>query len=241
MRDYPCYLRIEEESGFVFSSGVNFATFWAGIPYKPSNLLLLKGAPQNAQYHRKIGLEYILEKDLPSFLQEDVYQYGDFSWINFAEATSLETLSDENLAELLFAAHTCRPIHHYLWEQMHNQYLYLCHDDDYWVKIYMNRLTDYKPVLEAKIRLELMGRKRFMAPIPDEILDTLYNFFISGGVFDFENALVSATFSGVRIFPLKDMGFDPDEIHRGLDHQRKIAGVGYYLEYHPKTKKWFLL
>lgn len=241
MRDYPCYIRIEEEGGFVFSSGVNFATFWAGIHRKPHNLLLLQGWPQDGNYHQKIGLQYILEESLPSFLQEDVYQYGDFSWVDFESVEALEALADEELAELLFAAHSRRPMGSAQLKGLQNRYLYLCHDDDYWVKLYMPERTDYKPVLEAKIRHELMGHKRTMAPIPAEILDALYEFFKTGGVFDFENASVSSTFSGVRIFPLTGMGFNPDEIHRGLDRKRSIASIGYYLSYHPKTKKWQLL
>lgn len=75
MRDYPCYIKINEEEGYVFTTGVNFKTFWAGLENVPSHLLLLRGYPINACFNCKTGLEYVSPHKMADFLEEEVYKY----------------------------------------------------------------------------------------------------------------------------------------------------------------------
>jgi hypothetical protein len=178
---------------------------------------------------------------MPAFLKENVYNYGDFCWADFQSENAMKSLTDAEISELLFAAHLKRPIASPYFESLENEYLYLCHDDDYWVKVYMKNVDKYKTVIEQKIKSVFMGRKKSMEPIPQEILDQLYQYFLGGAVFDFENCVASSIYTGVRIYPTGDIGFNVDDIHRALDHRRNIAGIGCYLEYNSKRKKWALI
>ncbi len=241
MRTYPCYINIKESEGYVFTTGMEFKTFISAIPNEVEGFLMLKGSPINAKFDRHTSFEYISKDSSKAFMEEDVYNYGDFCWIDFAEEKNLEKLTDENIAELLFAAHLKRPLRSAFFDALGNKYLYLCHDDDYWVKVYLKNVMEYKLVIEQKIREIFIGRKKSLSPIPQDILNELYQYFIGGAVFDFENCTVSSIHTGVRIFPTRDIGFCADDVHRELDHQRNIAGIGKYLEYNPKTKKWSLL
>ena len=242
MKTYPCYIYIDETDGYVFSTGMDFKTFAAALRGKARGLLLLKGFPRDAVYDRHTSFEYVPPKETANFIQEeDVYDYGDFCWVDFSESKDIAKLTDEEIAALLFAAHLKRPLGSPFFDSIGNQYLYLCHDDDYWVKVYMQDIKKYKLVIEQKIRNCFMGKKRSLAPIPSDIIDDLFDFFKSGAVFDFENSTVSSIHTGVRIFPTRNIGFCADDIHKELDHQRNIGGIGKYLEYNPKTKKWSLL
>lgn len=241
MRTYPCHININEAEGYVFTTGMEFKTFISAVPDKIEGFLLLKGSPLNAQFDRHTYWEYVSQEELEAFLQEDVYNYGDFCWVDFADERKLKNLTDENIAELLFATHLKRPLNTVFVDALSNSYLYLCHDDDYWVKVYMKNVRNYKFVIEQKIREIFMGRKKSLSPIPQDMLDELYNYFIGGAVFDFENCTVSSIHTGVRIFPARNLGFRADDIHSELDRQRNIAGTGKYLEYNPKTKKWALI
>ncbi len=241
MKYYPCHININEKDGFVFATGIEFSLFISAMPKRPNNILMLRGFPQNSRFDLRTCLEYITEADMEEFLSEDVYNYGDFCWADMQSDADLKKITDEELAELLFSAHLKRPLNEIFFTSLKNRYLYLCHDDDYWVKVYMQEVKEYKAVIEKKIRTVFMGRKRSMPPIPEEILNALYHFFIGGGTFDFENATISSIHTGVRIYPAPNVGFNVDDIHKLLDRQRNIASIGHYLEYNPKTKKWALL
>lgn len=121
---------------------------------------------------------------------------------------------------------------------INNQYVYLCHDDDYWVKIYLKDLSCYKGVIEQKIRQVFMGRKKSLAPLPEALLDRLYTLAKKGMIFDFENCTVSTPYSGVTIYPARAIPLSYDLIHKELDYQRNLTGLSHYLEYNSKTKKW---
>lgn len=241
MRRYPCYININETEGYILSTGVEFKTFITALKESVNGFLFLAGYPENAGFDRRTCFEYVTQDDIPDFLEEDVYNYGDFCWADISESGDITKITDQEIAEMLFAAHLKRPFHHTFWDSIGNRYLYLCHDDEYWVKVYMKQIEEYKLVIEEKIRRCFIGRKRWLAPIPSEIMEGLYEFCTKGAIFDFENCTVSSIHTGVRIFPARDIGFCADDIHKELDHQRNIAGNGCYLEYNPRTKKWLLL
>lgn len=242
MKSYPCYICINEAEGYIFSTGMGFKTFAAALLNKKSGLLILKGYPQYARYDKHTSFEYVPPDKTANFMQEeDVYSYGDFCWVDFYQDRDITKLADKEIAGLLFAAHLKHPLESAFCSSIENQYLYLCHDDDYWVKVYMKDINNYKLVIAQKIRECFMGRKRSLPPIPNNIIDNLFNLFKSGAVFDFENSTVSSIYTGVRILPTRNIGFCADDIHKELDHQRNIAGIGVSLEYNPKTKKWSLL
>lgn len=242
MRSYPCYIYINEEEGYVFSSGMDFKTFAGALLNKTSGLLILKGYPCYARYDRHTSFEYVPTDKKVLFIQEeDVYSYGDFCWADFAEDKSITKLTDKEIAELLFAAHLKRPLESAFFSSLENQYLYLCHDDYYWVRVYMRDTKQYKLVIEQKIRDWFIGRKRSLAPIPEDIIDELFDLFKKGAVLDFEKGMVSSDFTGASVLPVESMEFSVDDIHKELDRKRNMIGIGKRLEYNSKTKKWSLL
>ncbi len=230
-----CYIKIDEESNSVFTSGMTFKDFMSGIKETPNNILVLKGFPDEGNWSHKLGFEYILQNNMESFIEEDVYSYGDFCWVDFQCEDDLEKVSNEELAELLYLAHRVEPLRKFTFHSLQNRYAYLCHDDDYIVKVYMNDIKVYKEVIHHKILSELKGRKRSIEPVPSEILDKLYDMFKGGAAFDFENAYSN----GVNIYPIKKDGYI-DDIHKSLDRKRNIPGCGICLDYNPRTKKWMI-
>lgn len=47
---------------------------------------------------------------MESFLQKDVYNYGDFCWVDFQCENDLEKVSNEEFAELLYLSHRIEPL-----------------------------------------------------------------------------------------------------------------------------------
>ncbi len=48
--------------------------------------------------------------NMESFLQKDVYNYGDFCWVDFQCENDLEKVSNEEFAELLYLSHRIEPL-----------------------------------------------------------------------------------------------------------------------------------
>jgi hypothetical protein len=237
MNHQACYIRVNESDGYVATAGIGFKTFFEAIPDKPYGLLMLGGYPVNAQYDVHTRLEYVPQEQMPAFMQEDVYGFGDFCWVDFKAEDDIQKLTDDELAELYFAAHMKRPLRKPFIDTLRNSYLYLSHDDAHWVNVYMRDTKTFKAVIEQKIRKELMGRKKRMSPMPNDMLDEVYLLFSDGGVFDFER--VSPEITGVSIYPVKGAELDADDIHKELDRQRNIGNYRF-LEYNSRTHKWNL-
>lgn len=228
-----CYIKIDEENNSIITSGMTFKDFISGINQKPKNMLILKGFPYNCSWCKELGLEYITPEKMEDFLQENVYHYGDFCWIDFQDKENLNFVTKQELAELLYLSHKKIPLQNFQFNTLKNRYVYLCHDDDYIVNIYMQSLEEYKDIIQYKILSELKGRKRSIEPIPEYIIDKLYDLFKEGYAFDFENAYNT----GVRVLPIGEI-HGVETIHSKLDRQRNIPGAGICVDYNSKTKKW---
>lgn len=180
------------------------------------------------------GLEYIPAGNMAQYVKSDVHGYGDFSWVDFAEVDSLENIAQQELAELLYLAHMWKPLSSFCFSSLNNRYAYIAHDDDWAVRVYMKDVKNYKQVIEYKILKELKGRKRSIAPIPEEIMEQLYGMFCEGAVLDFENSYLT----GVRVYLIGEID-NMDGIHDKLDKLRyRLQGVG--LEYNVNKKTWRL-
>jgi len=231
-----CYIQINEEENYVNTSGMTFNEFYEGIQVKPNNILILKGYPGDryCQFDNKTDLEYVTSDNIKDFAQTNVYDYGDFYWLDFKSIDSLKSISDLELAEILFLAHKAKPVKTFRFGCLNNQYVYCCHDDSWSVKVYMNRIESYKSVIEYKILKELKGKKKTISPFPKDISDRLYTLFKQGGIIDFEYGVKDS----VRIYPVGCLN-DMDAIHEKLDKLRTCL-KGLSLGYNRVTKKWDL-
>lgn len=226
------YIKIDEQQSCIYTTGMTFKEFIFGMKPKINNILILSGFPEVSNWNRKLCLEYIKKEKLNDFYEEDVYSYGDFCWVDFENESDLNNVTKEELASLLYMAHLKEKLNDFKIKSLNNKYAYLCHDDEYSVKIYMQNTKKYKKVIQYKILKELQGKKKMIAKIPDDIMDTLYDYFKQGAVIDFERAYLT----GVNIYIIGDY-FDIDLIHKKLDSKRNVFN-NCNLDYNRKNKKW---
>jgi len=226
------YIKICEKENYIQTSGLTFNEFYNGIDEKPQNILILKGYPKNATFNKKISLEYISSEFVKDFTDTNVYRYGDFCWFDFDNVEQINSLSNAQLAELLFFSHMTKPLDSYQISGLNNKYAYNSHDDDWFVRVYMKDTKSYLSVIEYKILRELKGRKKYIAPLTDTILKQIYDFAKGGAVIDFEESYLT----GVHIYKIGAFN-DIDSIHRTLDKRRENLG-GLCLYYDTKLKKW---
>ena len=231
-KNWFLYIKINEADKYIVSTGISFNDFINGIAVKPKNILILKGCPLACERSSELDLDYITQEQMEAFSQEKVYHYGDFCWVDFHDVRALQGISKEGLAQLLYLAHKKEPWDNVVIRGLENRYAYLSHDDDYWVKIYMENPCSYMSVVEQKIILALKRHKKEIADMPAEISEKLYEIFKQGAIIDFEKT----NRNGVGIYPaieLENFG----EMYRKLEKIRS-RNKKIYLAYDAISKQW---
>ena len=229
------FIRIFENESYIESSGISFNEFYNGINEKPRNILVLKGHPNNTAFNYEHLFHYITSENVVEFTKSNVYDYGDFCWVDFTNSKHLNDLSNKQLAELLFFAHKAKPLLSHYFSDLDNKYSYCSHDDEWFVRVFMEETKNYLSVIAYKLLTELKGRKKHISPLPDAILGYIYNLAKDGIIIDFENSFTT----GVMIYKAGSVD-NLDYIHKALDKCRKNL-FGLCLSYNSKSHKWRLI
>ncbi len=225
------YISIDEKNHVVATSGITWSEFYHGIDDKPKGILLMKRVTIKIDTCN-LSLDYIPPERMSEFVKSDVYNLGEFHWVDFEDVASLSNVTDAELSEILFTSHMGRPLKSYKIDSLQNRYVYLGHDDGWFTKTYMDCPSNYRHVINYKICKEIKGRRCGIEPIQDDVMAWMLPLFQKGAVLDFEGG----TEVGVCIYQIgraKSM----DEIHWSLDRHRKQSGR-VYLEYDSRKKKW---
>ena len=199
---------------------------------------MIEGDPCHALYNDDTKMWVVPEESIMEFAEENVYSFGNFSWVDYENDSQIKNISKIELAELLYATHMKKPISAYTWASLNNNFLYLSHDDSFWVKVYLKDVDDYKYVIEHKIRKELKGKRRSIEPISECILNSVFDFCKNGAVFDFENMVETGMGVGVTIYKVGDVGLNAANIHNKFDEQKRIIANEIFLDYNSRSKKW---
>lgn len=228
------YVSIDIVKSEVFSCGGKFSEFVNFISIKPDNILLMEGNFYQGHWNRKIGLDYADKDNIEDLITDDVYNYGDFAWVDYKDKDDINNIPPMELAELLYISHMKTPLHTPFLKSLNNNYIYLAHDDEYWTKIYMKNIYDYKKVIEGKILKELKGRKKEILSIPDEIMDIIFGGASQGILIDFENTYCIDGSTGVNIYKIGKYR-DYDQVHDVFERKKNCRNL-INLEY--RNKKW---
>ena len=228
------YISIDIEKNKVFSCGGKFSDFISFISIKPENILLMKGNFYEGHWNNKIGLDYADKDNINDLILDDVYSYGDFVWVDYEDKDLIDNISPMELAELLYISHMKIPLNTPFLKSLNNNYIYLAHDDNYWTKIYMKNIYDYKKVIEGNVLKKLKGRKKEISPIPQYIMNLIFDGACEGILIDFENTYYINGSTGVNIYKMGKYE-NYDQIHDVFERKKDCRNL-ITLEY--RKKKW---
>ncbi|GAE89771.1 hypothetical protein [Acetivibrio straminisolvens] len=124
------YVKIDRNNSMVHSTGITFKDFSMGLNLDKC-YLILAGYSHECRFNTKLLLEYVTKEQARSLIEQDVYAFGDFCWVDFENEKQLHLVTDEELARLLFMSHQKRPLGSFRIDSLMNEYGYLCHDDGY--------------------------------------------------------------------------------------------------------------
>ncbi|MDQ0896174.1 hypothetical protein QFZ80_000002 [Paenibacillus sp. V4I7] len=197
---------------------------------RPENLLLLKHNFGNAQWNQHSRFDYVTKQEINELIENNVYGYGDFCWVDFSEEEDLDTLSNNQIAELLFFGHLAKPLHNV----PKKRFAYFAHDDGWFNKLYITDLHDYEILLARVITLKLhklTGRKFF--DIPKDISSVLLECTKDGLFIDLSRVIKSKVEFKI---PITAIGHyrDMDKVY---DFREEISDYKVWLVYSKKLWK----
>ncbi|MBU8879915.1 hypothetical protein BGM26_13090 [Bacillus sp. FJAT-29790] len=178
------YIHLNEQDQFVITYGIEFAEFAACLSDSLNNLLLLKHRFDHGDFNMHTSLEYVSRDKLNKLMEDDVYGYGNFCWIDFEEEELLNELPGQTIAELLYLGHLKDHLKLPFYNYLSNRYVYLAHDDGWFNKTYYRDFHDFYRVLGEtiprkmgliKVEKSLLGIKktRTYPPISKDIFYAL--------------------------------------------------------------------
>jgi hypothetical protein len=187
------YVHLNENDRYALSSGITFDEFVSSLSESINHLLLLEHRFDDGDFNMHTMLDYVPKKRLMRLASDDVYEYGDFCWIDFEEMEGLDEIPGQVLAELLYLGHVKEPLRPPFYTYLGNQYAYLAHDDGWFNKTYYRDLNDFYRLLSQVIPMKLgstkpeknllgLKKKRTYPSVDQHLLLSLKGFMSEGMV-----------------------------------------------------------
>jgi len=211
-----------------YSYGIEFHEFMSCISEKPELLILLKHKFDDALLNLHSRFEYVTSNELKDLINDDVYGYGDFCWIDMKTADELDHMSKQHIAELLYFGHLAEPLHRLPMAR----FAYYAHDDGWFNKLYVTDIEDYECLLWKVLLLKLTKlTRRSFVDIPPNLSMVLLEFTKEGLFIDLSK--IKKSRNEVAI-PITAIGHyrDMDKVY---DLRDEIEEYKLYLVYSQKS------
>ena len=144
------YANLSPERNEAVFSGIKFADFIECTLIPIENILLLSPIDIGEKYCH--NFELIEGKDNIAKLKlENIYRYGNFNFVDYANNALVNSLSKEQVAELLYLAHMYEPLKTPFFDKLQNNYAYLSHDDGWYCKLYCKEWQASTSILLNKL------------------------------------------------------------------------------------------
>ena len=104
------YVHLNENDRYALLYGITFDEFVSCLSESINHLLLLEHRFDDGDFNMHTMLDYVPKKRVMRLASDDVYEYGDFCWIDFEEMEGLDEIPGQVLAELLYLGHVKEPL-----------------------------------------------------------------------------------------------------------------------------------
>ncbi|WP_313804343.1 hypothetical protein [Cytobacillus sp.] len=209
------YIHINEREHYTITYGIEFAQFAQSLFATLNNLLLLKHRYEDGDFNMHTLHEFVPKEKLKKLMEEDVYGYGDFCWIDFEEEEALNELPSQAIAELLYLGHLKEHLKLPFYNHLSNRYVYLAHDDGWYNKTYYRDFSDFYSLLgevipekmgQTKVEKTLFGlkKKRSYPTISSDILRLLKPMMREGALLSVKDIEQNRTRIEIPIWTIGD-------------------------------------
>lgn len=182
------YLYEDEENHRLTMSGVSFSDFVTALDLKRP--LLVSGADfKSVKQSFRTGLSYVEAHEINQFSQSTDVVRHPLNAIDIRSSHSLDTLTDAEIAELLFLMHMKRGMPSPFAPTIENEFAYFSESDGLQATVYLKDWSQIERIIsifvQQKIRRELRGLSPF--PLTAEILIRVRQLLSKGILIDFAN------------------------------------------------------
>lgn len=141
------YVWVDPVARCVVASGLVFKDFKPVL--KGRGVVLIEHQSMVGQIDPQSCLEYVKCSNLKQLRNEDVRDFGNFSWVDFG-GDVLPLITPEQTAELLYFGHIQRPLREIEIGLLNNQFLAFTHDDGWYVRVYYREWQQVARLLSKK-------------------------------------------------------------------------------------------
>lgn len=149
MRDY-LYIWNDPKKQCIVASGIEFKKLSSHFD-RSRALILIDHKSVNGRQDSNSGFDFFDQTDVCNLVEEDIYSWGNFSWADYDTSElppfSPPSLLPEEVAELLYFAHSGKPLRKVFIPSLRNQFLAHAHDDGWLLKLYYSDWSDVEVLL----------------------------------------------------------------------------------------------
>lgn len=212
---------------YVFENSLSKRFMYYGIEFhewircinRHLDILLLQSEFTDGTRHQGTRLTYVPNDDMPKLLSDDIYHYGDFAWVDLNSVYSLDSLTPMELAELLYLAHTWKPLNSPFLFKIDNRFAYLAHDDGWLAHLYCRERNDFATLMSKVIPLKLKALHRVDVPdVSGSTLDGILSLMEQGLLIDFANVEQGANLLNIPMYVVGQFDDMDDLLNYQEDH-----------------------
>ncbi|MDR2650068.1 MAG: hypothetical protein LBB94_10190 [Clostridiales bacterium] len=166
-------------------SGLQFSEFTQWIKPPIENIMLLSGecfeSGINKHYFEIIeGRDNIL-----SFSNRDIYDLGDFCFVDYERSGATDLLLPQDVAELLYLGHMFKPLTSPFISCIGNRFAYLVHDDGWFCRLFSKERRAVIDVIVEKLVSEVKRRTKQAEVSARNLYEELFPLAEKGLLIDF--------------------------------------------------------
>jgi hypothetical protein len=160
----------DEEHRGLHIQGLIFKDFFriAKDALADRSLLLLQHQYEMAIFNPISRFFYITPEQLPELLEDDIFAYGAFSWLDLKDQNALGQVTDEEIAEILYLAHISEPLRTPHFPSLGNRFAYLSFQDGQFLRLYADSEQITRSILSGILQISA-GKNA--PPPPSELTD----------------------------------------------------------------------
>ncbi len=129
-----------ESLNSITASGIEFSDLIEALKLK--NIILLKhDFPGEAGWCKK-NFEICQIDEIKNYKSEFIASFGDFSFIDLPEPNYVDSLEDQEIAEILYFGHMNKPFNSISIKNLRNNFMIIMHDNDYFLNLYFQSAAD---------------------------------------------------------------------------------------------------
>lgn len=245
MRDNIVYVHIERVSHLTLTYGISITDFLAGIKKLPNNVLSLEEVDPAQEIDIYSGFNmYIGKKQVENFLLG--HSAKGLQWIDFDHSFDLESLTPQEVAEMLYLGHAFTHLKSPFYYKLQNDFVYLTLPNGA-NKIYYRYLPLFYHVLSKSLTRHLTDAyrekrtfflRKQVAQLPVGTAKQLVTLLVGGAVFDFGNTQIHGQELSVPVLTA------PESVYQLKWHEptmliEKSSLVGK-LKYRLTSRSWHL-